>query len=614
MQAPGKQIALVKGTEQIMKSDTEIKTSGSVGKPRYGHRFYRYFGKRFLDVILSGLALILLSPLLLILALLVRIKHGSPVLFTPVRPGMNEKVFRLFKFRSMSNARNSEGVLLPEKDRLTNFGKLIRKTSLDELPELLNILRGDMSVVGPRPLAIVYLGAYTGEQRERHAVRPGLTGLAQISGRNNLPWDLRMEKDLEYVRNLSFLLDCKIVIRTVLKVLKREDVAIPGGKMLDLDAHNIVKEEGKTVRMKGDTTWPEIGSSFWLEEPEKGEKRNDGHWYPGAGDDAVTFSGRAAIALALGDILKTRRIRKAYVPSYCCYSMLQPFVNLKIPYEFYNVRVDETTGKIQYDVDPKKKCDVLLIMKYFGADAEGYDEAIRQMKKNGGVVIEDVTHTLFDQKPGNSDADYHVASLRKWMPTPAGGYLAKTEGILSEKPDRESNHAVLKKLEAMTEKRAYMTGAGGSKEDFLIKFNSFEQALIQLDVKLKPDDATAEILESYDTEKMKARRRKNAEVLCQRLKEIRGLSFLNADFDPETQTPLFVPVLLAAKKRDALRRYLIENGVYCPIHWPEVTGADPGIRTSELSLVCDQRYEEKDMNAMADLIVGWCAEHMEENG
>ena len=189
------------------------------------HGPYERFIKRALDIAFSALALTVLSPLIGITALLVRMKLGSPVLFSQERPGKDERIFRLYKFRSMTDARDSSGALLPDSERLTKFGKVLRSTSLDELPELYNILRGDMSIVGPRPLLKQYLPYYRSEERERHAVRPGLTGLAQIHGRNYLMWDDRLKQDVEYVQNITFAGDAGIILQTVIKVLKRSGVA-----------------------------------------------------------------------------------------------------------------------------------------------------------------------------------------------------------------------------------------------------------------------------------------------------------------------------------------------------------------------------------------------------
>ena len=188
--------------------------------------FYEKYIKRLLDIVLSGAALVILSPVLLITAVLVRIKLGSPVIFTQERPGKDEKVFKLHKFRSMTDARDENGNLLPDKDRLTGFGKKLRSLSIDELPELWDIFRGKMSIVGPRPLLVKYLPYYTDEERHRHDVRPGLIGLAQVNGRNDLSWEQKFKYDLEYVQHISFCEDIKIMFSTVGKVLNKSGVQV----------------------------------------------------------------------------------------------------------------------------------------------------------------------------------------------------------------------------------------------------------------------------------------------------------------------------------------------------------------------------------------------------
>ena len=186
---------------------------------------YKNCIKRLLDILLSLIGIILLSWLYLILFILVRVKLGSPVFFKQQRPGKNEKIFTLYKFRTMTDARDENGNLLPDEVRLTAFGKMLRSTSLDELPELFNILKGDMSLIGPRPLLVKYLPLYNEEQKHRHDVRPGLTGLAQVNGRNTISWEKKFEYDVEYVRNLSFLLDCRILLQTVKAVVQREGIS-----------------------------------------------------------------------------------------------------------------------------------------------------------------------------------------------------------------------------------------------------------------------------------------------------------------------------------------------------------------------------------------------------
>lgn len=187
--------------------------------------FYERYSKRLLDFILSLLALVVLSPVLLITALLVRVKLGSPVIFKQARPGKNEKIFHLYKFRSMTDQRDESGNLLPDEQRLTSFGRKLRSTSLDELPELFNILRGDMSIVGPRPLLVKYLPLYNEEQKHRHDVRPGLTGWAQVHGRNLLSWEDKFRYDVWYTRNIRFLTDVRVVLLTVKCIFAREGIS-----------------------------------------------------------------------------------------------------------------------------------------------------------------------------------------------------------------------------------------------------------------------------------------------------------------------------------------------------------------------------------------------------
>lgn len=205
---------------------------------------YRKVIKRVLDIIISLAALIILSPVLLIVAILVRCKLGSPVIFHQERPGYHEKIFKLCKFRSMTDERDAEGNLLPDEIRLTKFGKLLRSTSLDELPELWNILKGDMSLIGPRPLLVRYLPYYTESERHRHDVRPGLTGLAQVNGRNALGWEDRFAYDIEYVEKLSLGMDLKIIGMTIGKVLKRSGTLSGAEQVVaDFDVYRGAKKD-----------------------------------------------------------------------------------------------------------------------------------------------------------------------------------------------------------------------------------------------------------------------------------------------------------------------------------------------------------------------------------
>ena len=188
------------------------------------NRLYRNYIKRFLDIVLSAGAIVVLSPVMAVTAILVWIQLGSPVIFKQKRPGKDERIFEMYKFRSMTDARDKNGELLPDEVRLTSFGKKLRASSLDELPELFNILKGDMSVVGPRPLLVQYLPLYNAQQKRRQEVRPGVTGYAQVHGRNAITWEEKFEKDVYYVDHISFWGDWKIILQTIRAVVKKEGI------------------------------------------------------------------------------------------------------------------------------------------------------------------------------------------------------------------------------------------------------------------------------------------------------------------------------------------------------------------------------------------------------
>lgn len=204
---------------------------------------YEKYIKRLIDFICALAALIVLSPVLLITALLVRVKLGSPVIFAQDRPGRDEKIFKLYKFRTMTSETDEHGNLLPDEIRLTSFGKKLRDTSLDELPELLNILKGDMSIVGPRPQLVRDMVFMNEEQRKRHSVTPGLTGLAQVNGRNNITWEQKFEYDLKYIENITFVEDVKIIFQTVGKVFKKADT-VREGTASDMDFGDWLLQKG----------------------------------------------------------------------------------------------------------------------------------------------------------------------------------------------------------------------------------------------------------------------------------------------------------------------------------------------------------------------------------
>jgi lipopolysaccharide/colanic/teichoic acid biosynthesis glycosyltransferase len=220
-------IIIIAAAVGVMATMADLLGKKGAHKP-YGP--YERFVKRGLDAFLATGALIVLSPVLLVTAILVRVKLGSPVLFTQERPGRDGKIFKLYKFRTMTDARDEKGVLLPDDQRLPAFGQKLRSTSLDELPELINMIKGDMAVVGPRPLLVRYLPRYNAHQARRHEVRPGFTGLAQVHGRNAISWEEKFDWDVKYVDNITFKGDYKIIIDTVKTVLKHEGISGAAGE------------------------------------------------------------------------------------------------------------------------------------------------------------------------------------------------------------------------------------------------------------------------------------------------------------------------------------------------------------------------------------------------
>lgn len=222
------------------------------------NRLYRDYIKRFLDIVLSAGAIVVLSPVMAVTAVLVRVKLGSPVIFKQRRPGKDERIFEMYKFRSMTDARDENGELLPDEVRLTSFGKKLRASSLDELPELFNILKGDMSVVGPRPQLVRDMVFMTAEQRKRHSVRPGLTGLAQVNGRNAIDWEKKLAYDLEYIKRITFSGDMKIIWQTARKALLSQEGITEEGMATAEDYGDYLLRLGKVDKDKYEKSYEEV--------------------------------------------------------------------------------------------------------------------------------------------------------------------------------------------------------------------------------------------------------------------------------------------------------------------------------------------------------------------
>ena len=573
--------------------------------------FYKNYMKRFLDILISLFALIVLSPILIMVSILVYIKLGSPIIFKQSRPGKNEEIFKMYKFRSMTDKRDENGELLPDSVRLTKFGKLLRSTSLDELPELLNILKGEMSFVGPRPLSMLYLPFYNANERRRHEVAPGLTGLSQISGRNNLAWDKRMALDEKYVDNLTFMNDIKILLKTIEKVLSRSDIGVRSDNPIkNFNVYRKVQSEDNKMNKYQGLEQLEIGSDFEYSKPLLGEGPSVyNHLENTLNDDfQFTFSGRSAIGKIIDDILSTRTIRTAYLPSYACLSMVLPFINRDIDVEFYDVDFKE--GELKVKIDFSKTFDVFFFMQYFGynTNEDAYREAVKYSRKNNITVIEDITHSLLNENCFKFEADYSLASLRKWFAIPSGGIAYKKEGEFVKKATLDSDMAAKEKLEAMKLKKQYLTNKIDEKETYLKMMGNYGNGINRFNSNFTIDSFSLDYLKSTSLKSIKEQRKNNTKYFQEHFRPSQNVQFLFKPSNLKEETPLFVPLVVLNNKRDDLRKYLVDHQVYLPVHWPEKLGQNVYLKEIELSLVIDQRYDEEDMEHIINLINEWTSE------
>lgn len=545
---------------------------------------YKCFFKRLFDFIISLIAILILSPFYIILTILGFIFIKGNPFFVQERPGKDEKIFKLIKYKSMTDEKDENGNLLPDEKRYTHYGMFLRKTSLDELPELFNILKGDMAIIGPRPLLVSYLDLYTKEEHNRHSVRPGLTGLAQVNGRNYLTWEEVFSYDLEYVKNISFINDVKIIIKTIKEVLSSD-----------------VEDRSQTVTINGDVYIKEGESLRLVHAPLDVERRNNKEigsdfysmYLSSTGNnyfDNVNWfvSGRAALDFVLRDIkAKHKDVRTIAIPSWCCDTMLEPIIRNNLEYIFYPVTIKD--NKLNKDINVK--ADILLNLNYFGFEEN------KEIKFDG-IMINDVTHSIFTLKDETSD--YIFGSLRKWSSFVTGGFAYSKDGFVIEAPKKTNEEYINLKLKAISTKKSYIKGKIDTK-DYLELFKNAEKMLDSL-YEFNAYKEDIEDAKYLDVELLRRRRIRNVRFLIKRLNNYS--IFKEAK---ENDCPLFVPIIVPNKKRDELRNYLIKNNIYCPVHWPltdlhKLTEEEKFIYDNELSLVCDQRYNINDMDKICNLI------------
>ena len=502
---------------------------------------------------------------------------GNPF-FYQERPGKNEKIFKLIKFRSMTEEKDENGNYLPDDVRLTSYGKWLRNTSLDEIPELINIVKGDMAIVGPRPLLVQYLPLYSEEQKHRHDVRPGLTGLAQVNGRFNILWKDKLAYDSEYAKNVTLIGDIKIILKTVGLVFKHDDVENEDmGSWYPFLGNDVEDQQITLLREKH----KEIGSEFFNVDTcdkENNLFNENTKWF---------ISGRAALDFIIKDIKqKNNKAKTALLPSWCCESMIEPFINNGIKVKFYPIVIEK--GELAKKI--KGKADILLSMNYFGYENDSI--------KFDGIVIDDLTHCIFNSK--KLSGDYSFGSLRKWTGIVTGGFAYSKKPFAIENRESVNNEYVSLKKDAMDKKSLYINGESFKKDYFELYSNA--ENILDKDYESTGCEEDIYNATHLDVDRIKRVRQENAKTLLKCVKNIAIFKTIK-----KNDCPLFVPIIVPNGRRDELKKYLIDKKIYCPTHWPisnyhKINKTEQYIYDNELSLVCDQRYSVDDMNKICDCI------------
>lgn len=575
---------------------------------------YRHFLKRFFDFTITLIGLIVISPIFLVLCLLVRIKLGSPIFFKQVRITKGDKPFFIIKFRTMTDARASDGNLLPDTERFTKFGDFLRNSSLDELPELINVLKGEMSLIGPRPLYPFYLPYYTREESLRHTVRAGITGLAQINGRNLCKWNDRFGMDVKYVKELSLVNDIRILWRTFFKVAAQEDIGTPSVDE-ELGLH-IVRELQQPEKLELlEDMWKkinekhslpknlfvprikEIGSFFWLSESEyeklpKQYESNDEVIHQGN----LLSTCRSAIKEILSHVNCDRKV--AMVPSFTCHSVIQPFLEAGYQVEPYPVLSDLRIDAVAFEsCVVEQKPSVVLLHSYFGFNTlNNVRELIPTLQRQGIVVIEDFTHSMLSSfAPIN--ATFNLGSIRKWYPIPDGAFVQGLDMELPAMDDKELENA---KRQALLDKGKYMEDGSVEKALFMKEAKDAELLLDSRIETYAMCNLSKSIVEYTDKNSVIKKRRANYRALLDHIKDNNTFTVLFKEMN-DTEVPYMFPILVK-KDRMGFQKYLAEHSIYATIIWacPEelqgkVNADGQLIYNQILCIPIDQMYDNDDM-------------------
>lgn len=563
----------------------------AVKKPSLLKRFV----KRSFDLVSSGLAIVILMPFFLLFTPLVAIAMKGNPFFVQKRPGKDGKIFKMIKYRTMTNAKDADGNLLPDSQRLTKFGRILRATSIDELPELFNIFVGDMSVVGPRPLAVSYLPYFNEKEKIRFWVRPGLTGLAQVHGRSNLDWEKRFAYDIEYVENMSFFFDLKVILETVKKVFYREGTT----EFDEITLPNF--HEYRRIQWLNDREKKEIGSDFWEEIVEDVPN----YYFDRFPNLQYALSGRTALA-EIAEALLAEGMNQIALPAYCCDSMVDPFVKKGISIEYYPVVYDRQSCSFMTNLH-NIQAKAVLYCNFFGLSRDRVQSDFVFLKEKQKIIVYDITHTVFLEDELVFESDYYLASLRKWLPITDGAIFGSPTRSLSA-PAVAAQEFYACKRKAMTEKLCYMVDERDSKTHLPL-FRQAEQILERDYIGKSISDRAKAIIKRYDIQQMSERRRANRDILIDALKNIPGISFVEIG-----ESIFVVPIVFSSQEiRNNFLEYMKAKDIYLPVHWIRdnvVTEEAKDISERIISLVIDQRYQEKEMCKVADAIIAFAKERL----
>lgn len=595
---------------------------------------YRQFFKRFYDIVLSMIAIMVFSPLLLVLMIVGAIAMKGNPFFVQKRPGRRkklsrkecekrgvpygtygeERIIRLIKLRTMTNEKDEQGNLLPDEKRLTKYGKFLRSTSLDELFSLFNIFVGDISIVGPRPLLVKYLPYYNEKEKHRHDIRPGLTGMAQVNGRNYLSWEETFEYDLFYVEHYTFFIDLKIFFQTIGKVIKRDGITEQTeGSGVDKNGKYVYDtfDVERTKQRLISKNRAEIGSDFFNYSLIK-SKHCSSIGLPNMKHIEFYSSGRNAIRA----ICKTISLDKktALLPEYTCYTIIDSFILEGFAVYFYSVN-----RNMMIDIASLQECinqydpKVVFVQAYFGFNTlQNLRDSIEAIKNRGICIIEDITHSQYSLFEHIS-ADFYVASLRKFFAITDGGYLQTNQLIQFPQNKPTDKQIIDLYMSACNLKRRYIDylDTNIEKTVYREKYKEYNNLLDEnRDEIASMSDIAFSMINNVDLDAMGKIRRENYRYLFNKIANFSNV--IKPVFDScitDNCVPIYFPIYVCdSEKRSVLQEALAQHLIYCPIIWPMSTHIDKVSSESDyiykhiLCIPIDQRYDVDDMQRIIDTL------------